>query len=401
MRLSPARMLIKLVRLGIALALAAGAGTALAWWASRPSTPDTFYSWYEAMPAQPGRLLRTEAFATDLPQGARGWRLLYTTTRWTGEAAIASAVVLAPAKAGAGRSPVVAWAHGTTGIAPGCAPSVTKPFANVPAVAEILAAGWVYVATDYPGLGTSGGHAYLVGEDAARAVLDSVRAARAIPGLTLDGRVVVWGHSQGGNSALWAGQRAGVYAPDVGIAGVAALAPASDLKGLVAASKASMFGKIVSSYLIEAYGAAYPEVGSGGYVRGPVRPLVSDIAARCVGGWQTLVSAVETWLLPEEGIFARDPVEGPLGMRLEENTPTGLIAAPVLIAQGESDDLVLPEIQQRYVEGRCAAGQVIDYRAYPGLDHISLVAGDSPLGPELIAWSRDRLEGKAAPAACR
>ena len=42
----------------------------------------------------------------------------------------------------------------------------------------MLAHGYVVVATDYEGLGTPGVHAYLVGLSEARAVLDSVRAAR-------------------------------------------------------------------------------------------------------------------------------------------------------------------------------------------------------------------------------
>lgn len=63
-------------------------------------------------------------------------------------------------------------------------------FANVPAMNEAIEAGWVIVATDYPGLGTSGGHAYLVGEDAARAVLDSVRAVLALADLKQDNNVV-------------------------------------------------------------------------------------------------------------------------------------------------------------------------------------------------------------------
>ena len=62
----------------------------------------------------------------------------------------------------------IGWAHGTKGIARGCAPSVEGPFVDVPAVPELIAAGWAYVATDYVGLGTDGGHAYLVGDDAAR-----------------------------------------------------------------------------------------------------------------------------------------------------------------------------------------------------------------------------------------
>lgn len=392
------RHLIKAL-LAIVLLLIAGLGAA--WWMARPGAPDTFYSIAGNSVSEPGRLIKAEPYAHDVPAGAKAWRILYATTRHDGSQGLASAFVVAPAAEARASRPVIAWAHGTTGIAPGCAPSVTNPFANVPAVTEALNQGWVIVATDYPGLGTAGGHAYLVGEDAARAVLDSVRAARALPDLRLDGKTVVWGHSQGGNSALWTGQRVRAYAPDVNVVGVAALAPASDLKGLVSASKSSMFGRIVSAYLVEAYGNVYPDVAAENYIKSSAVWLAHDVAGRCVGGWETLVSAAEVWLLPADGVFARDPVEGPLGLRLGENTPREPIAAPVLIAQGEIDDLVLPSIQKGYVESRCAAGQIIDYRTYDGLDHISLVAPNSPLGPDLIKWSHDRFAGVPAAVACR
>ena len=362
------------------------------WTASRPAQPDAFYDTPAQRPNQPGALLRSEPYTKQLPPNARGWRILYTTKR--GDApAVASAVVVTSVQTGGAPSPVIAWAHGTTGIVPGCAPSVMAPFANVPALARIVAENWVYVATDYPGLGTPGGHAYLVGEDAARAVLDAIRAARRLEGLQLDNRAVVWGHSQGGNSALWTGIRAEEYAPDVHVAGVAALAPASDLPALSRANQGTMFGKIVSSYLITAYAAAYPDVGITAYVGARTRPLVGDIASRCVGGWPTLFSIAETTLVPSAGIFVRDPASGPFGERLRQNTPATAMTAPVLIAQGEADDLVLPGVQSRYVAARCAAGQPIDYRLYAGRDHLSLVTDHPALDADLIAWSHDRFAG--------
>jgi acetyl esterase/lipase len=298
--------------------------------------------------------------------------------------------------------PVIAWAHGTTGIVDGCAPSVLdKPFDNVPDINAIVREGWAYVGTDYPGLGTGGGHAYLVGADAARAVLDSVRAARQLKDANVGDRIVVWGHSQGGNSALWTGMRATEFAPELQVIGVAALAPASDLKGLVQASKSSMFGKVVSSYVIAAYAQAYQDVKVDDYVGLGPRMIASDMAKRCVAGYQTLFSVLETFLLPAEGIFRKDPTSGPLGTRLGENTPTDIVPAPLLLAQGEIDDLVLPEVQKRYVNARCSAGQRIDFRTYPGRDHVSVVAPDSPLAPELIQWTRDRFEDKPARSTCQ
>jgi acetyl esterase/lipase len=398
---APTRGLIgRLVGLAIKLMVLLLIVTAVAWIATRPATPDAFYNHALPQDAALGTLLKSEPFTNAVPSGAKGWRILYVTTRG-GKRALASAIVVLPEGSGAAR-PVIAWAHGTTGIVDGCAPSVLdKPFDNVPDVNAIVREGWAYVGTDYPGLGTGGGHAYLVGADAARAVLDSVRAARQLKDTNLADRVVVWGHSQGGNSALWTGMRAIEFAPELELIGVAALAPASDLKGLVHASKSSMFGKIVSSYVITAYAQAYQDVKVDDYVGPGPRVIVGDMAKRCVAGYQTLFSVLETYLLPAEGIFRKDPTSGLLGTRLGENTPTDIVPSPLLIAQGEIDDLVLPEVQKRFVSARCSAGQRIDFRTYPGRDHVSVVAPDSPLVPELILWTRERFEGKPAKNSCQ
>lgn len=371
------------------------------WWMARPDTPDEFYRTAVPPSTKPGVLLRLEPFARDIPANARAWRIAYTTTRADDTPSVASAIVLAPAAPTSGPRPVIAWAHGTTGIAPGCAPSLMrKPLANVPAVSGLMREGWVYVATDYAGLGAGSRHAYLIGDDAARSVLDAVRAARQLQDLALDDRVVIWGHSQGGHAALWTGMRAPAYAPDVRILGVAALAPASDLVALMASSPTSSFRKITASYLLQAYSALYPDVRVEDYVSRAMRVAVADLAQRCVGDWPTLVSMLEATALPSQGIYSRPPTTGALGARLAENTPRQPIAAPVLIAQGQADDLVLPAVQDSYVAARCAAGQPIDYRTYAGLDHLSLVAPDSAAGSDLIAWSRDRFAGRNATSTC-
>lgn len=374
---------------------------AVLWSLSRPTSPDPFYQASQPRAVEPGTLLRSEPYVKDLPAGARGWRILYATTRMNNAPAVASAVIVTSSRPVDAPRPVIAWAHGTTGIVPGCAPSMMAPFANVPAMERIIGENWIYVATDYVGLGTEGGHAYLVGDDAARAVLDSIRAVRRLDGLSPDNRTVVWGHSQGGNSALWTGIRAGEYAPELNISGIAALAPATDLVALVRSGQATTFGKIVSAYLIQAYAAAYRDVSITNYVDARTRPLVGDIASRCVGDWPTLFSAAETKLLSAAGIFARDPVSGSLGDRLRQNTPATTMPAPILIAQGAADDLVLADLQARYVAARCAAGQDVDYRTYAGRDHISLVTGHPAIEADLVAWSRARFAGQPDTPNCR
>jgi hypothetical protein len=129
-----------------------------------------------------------------LPAGGQAWRVLYTTTNGDGSPAVASGTVLAPAVLPDGPLPVVAVAHGTTGVVPGCAPSLLPdPFGNGAgeALEQLVQLGWVGVTSDYVGLGTAGPHPYLVGPSEARNVLDSLRAAHAIPELDLSDTTLV------------------------------------------------------------------------------------------------------------------------------------------------------------------------------------------------------------------
>jgi acetyl esterase/lipase len=77
---------------------------------------------------------------------------------------------------------------------PRCAPSLALfIFQQIQGLRQLTEHGYIVVATDYPGLGTPQTHPYLVGVSEARAVLDSVRAARSMGGA--QNRFAVWGHS--------------------------------------------------------------------------------------------------------------------------------------------------------------------------------------------------------------
>jgi alpha-beta hydrolase superfamily lysophospholipase len=372
----------------------------IGWWAARPATPDTFFAPPLGQSANPGELLRQAAFHRGVPPDAQGWRILYGTTRHDGSPAVASAIVVASRKPYDGPRQLIAWTHGTTGFSPGCAPSLLDdPFANVPALQQVIDRGWVFVGTDYVGLGTSGPHPYLIGEGEARSALDSIRAVRQMQELRLGDGVVVWGHSQGGHAALWTGIVAPIYAPELSILGVAAMAPASDLRPLLEAVQGTTVGRIMSSFVLRSYSEAYPDVTFDDYVSVPTKWLARDMSGRCLAGRAALFSVVEA-LASGESIFRTPPTAGPLGKRLAQNTPARPLRQPLLIAQGTADDLVLPEIQAQFVQGLCNAGQVLEYRTYADRDHLSVLAPNAPLVPELVRWTEDRFAGRPAPAGC-
>lgn len=367
------------------------------------SAPDAFYDEPDEVPAEPGVLLRSEPFTSDeIPDGAQAWRILYTTTEDDDTPAVASGLVIVPDERDPDGAPVVAWAHGTTGASPGCAPSVLPGGLAAGAMFvqdQVLAQGWAIVATDYVGLGTQGPHLYLVGEAAGRAVLDAIRAAHALEEAGLGDQTVVWGHSQGGAAALWTGQLASAYAPELDIDGVVALAPASNPPALLDNLANVTGGDLFASYVIAGYVAAYPDVTTREYVRPAARPIVAEMSQRCLADRGTLVSILQTLLL-DKPVWTGDPDRGALHDRLVENVPSGEIDAPLLLGQGEADSLVVPSAQEEYVDARCAAGYAVDYRTYPGLDHVPLVEPESPAVADAIAWTQQRLAGDPPSDTC-
>jgi uncharacterized membrane protein HdeD (DUF308 family)/alpha-beta hydrolase superfamily lysophospholipase len=362
---------------------------------------DAFYLAPDSVPASAGQLLRSEPFDRDIPSGARGWRILYTTTRDEGVPAVASAIVVRPDRTD-GATPLIAWAHGTTGWATGCAPSVLDhPFeaGALFSLDAIIDEGWTLVAPDYTGLGTEGSHPYLIGQGEARSVLDSIRAVRQLDEVALTESTVVWGHSQGGHASLWTGMLAPSYSPELEISGVAALAPASNLAALVDVVGSIRVGSLFGAYVVQAYTDNYPDVSHQEYVRPGAQVIVREMAARCLAERDVLVS-VATALLLDQPVWGREPTEGAFAKRLAENVPSGPIAAPLLIGQGRADTLIAPAAQQAYVSERCAAGQSVDYRTYDGRDHLALVHADSPAIVDLVDWTKERFSGVPATDTC-
>ena len=213
--------------------------------------------------------------------------MLYTSTDPEGAPIAVSGVVVAPdGQPPQGGWPVVAWAHGTTGVDRRCAPSIDYPesgLVRVPELDELVAAGTVVAITDYPGLGTPGPHPYLVGESEGRAVLDSIRAARALLGTdAVSSTAAIYGHSQGGHASVWADQIAGSYAPELDVAGVAAMAPPTDLGTLLDDDVKEADGIVLGALAISSWSEYYPDADEAAIVEPVARPVVDDIGGKCI-----------------------------------------------------------------------------------------------------------------------
>ncbi len=362
-----------------------------------PPTIDSFAIPPDDVPPTPGALIRSEPLPS-LPDGIRGWRLLYTTTIDDQTPATAIATVFAPDAPPEGPLPVIAWAHGTTGLVQRCMPSrFPDPTAGIPALSGAIGRGWAIVATDYAFAEQDGPHPYLIGEAQARSVLDALRAARTLTDVELGVNTVVWGHSQGGHAALWTGAVVADYAPDIRLSGIAAIAPAADPAAILAANPP--VDLLLGPYVAGSYSRFYPDLPFEAVVRPGARTATRDIAGLC------------TVLPPEDtarifalaatipsGVLAFDTPA--LAARLSENAATRPIPVPLLVAQGNDDIVIPPAVIDQWVQARCAAGQQMERLTFAGQDHSTIVLSGSPLEDPLLLWTAQRFGGDPAPEGC-
>ncbi len=378
------------------------AALACAWLNPSPASANP-YSFYEIssemLPGPPGSIIRAQAFS-GAPWGTQALRVLYRSTGLAGEPIAVSAVVVVPGGSPAveGRE-IVAWAHPTTGVARKCAPSLLLDavMPTITGLTDMVKHGYVVVATDYPGLGTDGEHPYLVGLSEGRAVLDSVRAARA---LTHAGnRFAVWGHSQGGHAALWTGELARTYAPELDLVGIAAAAPASELAQLFDDDLTTTAGQVLTALSLWSWSRVYDTSLSSVVQARAIKP-VGEIGGQCVSGFTDLLVDASAYGQIAAGFLKGDPTRiAPWSGYLERSTPGDHAGKwpPVFIAQGSDDRIVDPPVTTDFAIKLCNQGIDVRYFSVPGATHdvIAKVSAASA-----VAWIADRFADKLAPTDC-
>ena len=347
-----------------------------------------------------GTLVASEP-VVETPPGMQAWRVRYWTRTEENRPIEVTGMVVAPREAQppAPRK-VIAWAHGTSGVVEECGLSAKPDFFEfTPALAEMVAAGYVVVAPDYPGLGSAGTHAYLVGRETARSVLDAVRAARAIPGAYAGRDFAVWGESQGGHAALWTAIEARGYARDLNLVATAAAAPPTDLPENLRQSSDQNARAFLSALL--AYSWARRFDAPLDKLFGPLnRGVANQLAQKCISlksnpNLGTLLGILSI----RNALKGKDigSTQGWSRLARRNSVRAADVPGPVLIAQSVADPLVAPAVTRSFALDLCRKRRAVTWVSIPGGDHAHS-ARDSA-GPTL-AWIADRFAGRAAPTDC-
>lgn len=362
--------------------------------------PDAFYT--DPAPqlndVAPGTVVRSEPI-TDAPDGIVATRIVYVSQTAAGENNLVSGYYVTragPEPAPNGR-PLVAVAHGTTGIAPGCGVSLA-PFTPGSTgfgtwdqiVAGLVGAGFAVVATDYANLGTPGVPNYLTMRGEGADVLNSIRAAYTLDREGLDrSKTAILGHSQGGHSALSAAYIAPEYAPELSLKGTVAVAPAlfppapllKKFIELAPDEDAAYFLAFVSD-IVNSWAANYPGQIALEDVFTP-----QGVAAAQVGLTECLGATSKAFAGPKKN-FVQPELPNMILELSQQNFPIyERYAQPVLIQQGMEDTTVVPGVNIAAARTFCLQGSQVNLQTYPGDVHSSvLYTGEA----DAIRWLNER-----------
>ena len=364
-----------------------------------------FYRWPGTLPAQPGVMLRTEPMPSqaEIPAASTADRILYTSTdaRWrSGVVPVSGTLYLPKGQAPQGGWPLVAWAHGTLGVADRCAPSwaLHRP-RDATYINAWLENGFAVVATDFQGLGGPGPHPYLIWEAEGRSVLDSVRAALAAHGKTVANDVIITGQSQGSGSALGASRIAASYAPDIRLRATIATGVVSSFPAGPYQPAAVTAGRGSPAYfqILRLLGGAIPDGGPS------VDSLISEKGKPLLQAAREGCNDEMRQVAQRDGVDATNAFNqdySKVGALMTEGPDMSLVRmpAPLFLGTGLADRTIPPRRQYAAAAALCAAGNPLVWKAYPGITHNGIV--NAAFRDEL-AFVKNVLAGTANESNCQ
>jgi Secretory lipase len=352
-----------------------------------------FYDTPHPLPAgKPGELIRSESFEEyELPFSVSAVRILYHSRSAAGEDVAASGIVLTPSegKPPAGGWPVIAWAHGATGAARPCAPSLMKNVGHGPFLSMYVNLGYAVVAADYAGLGTDFRNAFLDGQSNATDLIASISAARAaVP--ELGARWIVMGEAEGSLAAVAVAEKENEIR-DPGYLGGIAISGIADAKEIFEHSTHGFSSLMLTSL---AYGikTVYPQFQESDVLTEKGLALYHHIEKMCSQARTTPELSPAEMVKPgwENNAFVRQYF-------VRNNLGQTRAYGPILIISGDADQAILATVTAQAIARMCKQGDRVQWERYHDLDP-ERVIGDSVR--DQIGWIEARFDGRPSPTNC-
>lgn len=356
--------------------------------------------------SKPGDLLKlapVDSAAINVKPGTTVYRIQYTSTDLDGSPVPVTGFLALPyAPFGTERQDgthkrsvynLVAYAHGTSGLYQGCAPSNGPAFFDYDTWKPLVDRGYAVVATDYAGLGNNyTDHKYCSFSAQASDVYYSAQAVRQAFGHVLSTSWVSFGHSQGGG-AVWKMAESALVRNDTTYLGTVAIGPVTYLdmvfshegeRGLLL-SHLAMLGIAMERSI-----PGYRENLLTEVLRDRVR--MSEDAQMCAVSQLALsfdLSVNETY--SPAGLHASRDAILTWQNREAPALPGHRSPTPILVIQPLNDTTTPADITERAFESACRSGNEVQLSLYPGLEHTPSTAASLA---EWIGWIDDRFAGK-------
>jgi hypothetical protein len=364
-----------------------------------------FYRADEIPLVAPGYLIRQEPLRQhqSLEYAATNVRLLYTSTEGLfgqDTVAVSGALFLPPGEPPEGGWPLMAWTHGTVGVADNCAPSYNgRQSRDTTYLNYWLANGYAIVASDYQGLGTPGTHPYLATRPAAYSNLDAIRAVQRAD-FPVSDAVVLLGQSQGGGAALATGGLSQSYAPELDIRGVVATGPPYfSAEAMLALDKVRPRDKVdpklgYNFLALAMLGMIDPVFELEDYVSEEGLPLAKAVGDTCYAELKKRIRSEE---LTYNKAFKRSPAKVlEQAFKRMEYATLGL-PMPVFMGTGGKDKDAPVRMQQALVRDACSAGSRVQAHFYVTGTHGSVVNGSTEDSSKFVEAA---FAGKPIPGNC-
>jgi len=371
-----------------------------------PIQNDPFYSTpasFSSANAQAGQILKLEmqsnVSAYDIPPGQSLSRFMYTSIDNTGAVVPATAAILWPftPKSFNGSTnsyPLVAWAHGTSGVVRQCAVSNIRnlqyDFRSVYTLANV---GYAVVIADYVGLGSDQPFNYLAYKLHANDVVFAVKAAQSAFS-QLSQQWVSFGHSEGGGVAWAIGERQAT-SPIPGFLGTIAAAPPPFPISTTPPVSNSVFTAFLSFTIAHLYGLNLTSIFN------PI-PLQALQYVQSIGGCNDAGYASLATFNASQIYSNTSWVASPPAVQFAADYSVGgrALGGPMLIIQGSNDTVVGTAGAMLGFNMTCSAqgnNVSVQYVSVVGQDHNPSMYASQRLW---LQWIEDRFNGLPTAKGC-
>ncbi|PKM21385.1 MAG: Triacylglycerol lipase, partial [Gammaproteobacteria bacterium HGW-Gammaproteobacteria-14] len=335
----------------------------------------------------------------------QAWNVLYRSTDARGNPNLVTGTVVVPTAlwTGGGARPVIGYAVGTHGLAQGCAPSLRLAqgndyeAANIAAVAQ---AGYAVLISDNPGYTTGATPTYLAGRSQAQAKLDLFRAASQIPaaGISSSAKAAIWGYSQGGQTASWAGEIKDSYAPQLNLVGIAAGGTPGDFPRTAQYLEASTGASFLLGAVI-GLAEQYPDkIPLNDLANGAGQTAIAKAKNQCVfeSLFDFMNDSISDYTVGNQSLDQLLAIPSVNEAVTEQNLGNTRIPVPLYQYHGKADEFIPIDQHVALKREYCRKFSNVTFGVYPS-EHI---VTQFQAAPHVLSWLGDRFAGRSTLGTC-